>query len=265
MKLAQILILTVALGAGFAAYRLAGTESDARVEVVQERIEIPSAEVLVAARDISLGTPLKSEDLRWSKWPLDSVTQRAITREAEPAALTGVAGAIARASFVEGEPISQHKLARADHGFMSAILPKGMRAVSTQISPETGAGGFILPNDRVDVVLTRRGSGGEGGGLESFTSETILSNVRVLAIDQALEEQDGRQVVVGKTATLELRPEQTEILALADQLGELSLALRSLEDSHPNAGEILARNVTVCKSTACSIMKFSVSNQVTAQ
>ena len=104
-----------------------------------------------------------------------------------------------------------------------------MRAVSTEISPETGAGGFILPNDRVDVILTRRDREAEkAAGVEVHTSETILRNMRVLAIDQTVEEKNGQRVVVGKTATLELAPRQAETLALSRQLGTLSLALRSL-------------------------------------
>jgi pilus assembly protein CpaB len=116
---------------------------------------------------------------------------------------------------------------------MAAILPTGMRALSTDISPETGAGGFILPNDHVDVILTRRDRDAEAsnGGVEAHVSETILNNVRVLAIDQTIEEKGGQRVVVGKTATLELSPRQAERLTLAHQLGTLSLALRSLVDS----------------------------------
>jgi pilus assembly protein CpaB len=122
---------------------------------------------------------------------------------------------------------------------MAAILPSGMRAVSTQISPETSAGGFILPNDHVDVILTRRDKDAEKAtGSEVHTSETILANVRVLAIDQAVEEKNGQKVVVGKTATLELAPRQAETLALAHQLGTLSLALRSITDASPGKTEI---------------------------
>jgi pilus assembly protein CpaB len=111
-------------------------------------------------------------------------------------------------------------------GFMAAILPTGMRAVATQITPETGAGGFILPNDRVDVIVTPRGANDKSNS----TSETILRNVRVLAIDQNVEEKNGQKVVVGKTATLELTPGQAETLALSQQLGLLSLALRSIAE-----------------------------------
>ena len=114
---------------------------------------------------------------------------------------------------------------------MAAVLPAGKRAISTEISAETGAGGFILPNDHVDVLLTRRDKQAEkSAGVEIHTSEIILSNVRVLAIDQTVEEKNGQRVVIGKTATLELTPPQAETLALARQLGTISLALRSLVD-----------------------------------
>src|SRR2546425_4214108 len=120
---------------------------------------------------------------------------------------------------------------------MAAILPTGMRAVSTEISPETGAGGFILPNDRVDVILSRRPKDADRkADAEPASSETILTNVRVLAIDQTVEEKNGQRVVVGKTATLEVSPRQAETLALSRQLGTLSLALRSLVDFNSKDG-----------------------------
>jgi pilus assembly protein CpaB len=103
-----------------------------------------------------------------------------------------------------------------------------MRAISTEISPETGAGGFILPNDRVDVILTRREK--NAAGADAVNSEIILSNVRVLAIDQAPKEKEGTSALVGRTTTLELKPEQAETLARSRQMGTLSLALRSIAD-----------------------------------
>ena len=141
--------------------------------------------------------------------------------------------------FSAGEPIRESKLIKAKgSGYMAAILPSGMRAISVEISPETGAGGFILPNDHVDVILSRRDRLAEkSAGVEVHTSEVILSNVRVLAIDQTVEEKNGQRVVVGKTATLELAPRQAETLALSRQLGTLSLALRSLVDSDKDKPE----------------------------
>jgi pilus assembly protein CpaB len=114
---------------------------------------------------------------------------------------------------------------------MAAILPSGKRAISIGVSPETGASGFILPNDHVDVVLTRRDRQAEKAtGTEVHVSETILSDIRVLAIDQTVEEKNGQKVVVGKTATLELTPRQVETIELSRQTGTLSLALRSISD-----------------------------------
>src|SRR6202021_122175 len=150
-----------------------------------------------------------------------------------------------RAPFIPGEPIREPKLVKANgSGFMAAVLPGGMRAVSTEISPETGAGGFILPNDRVDVILSRREKNPDRtNSTDVVISEIVLSNIRVLAIDQAPREKDGQNSVVGKTATLELKPAQAELLARARQSGTISLALRSMLDAHaPDAPRTDGRN-----------------------
>jgi len=234
MKAARILVLGVALAAGgAAAYLVSGDEKKpdlAPAPVAQ----FPTVDVLIAKADIGMGTAVAPENLSWQAWPEATTGDSYITRKAKPNAPEELAGAITRAPFTAGEPIRETKLIRANGaaGYMAAILPSGMRAVSTEISPETGAGGFILPNDRVDVLLTRRPRDGNS----SASSETILTNVRVLAIDQAVEEKNGQRVVVGKTATVELLPQQAETLAQSRQLGTLSLALRSLLDaSKPEA------------------------------
>jgi pilus assembly protein CpaB len=159
-----------------------------------------------------------------------------VRRVDRPDAIEQLSGAIARVPIASGEPLRESKLIKAKgSGYMAAILPSGMRAVSTEISAETGAGGFILPNDRVDVILSRRDKETERlTGIESMTAETLLSDVRVLAIDQAVEEKNGQTVVVGRTATLELTPRQVETLAMGRLMGTLSLALRSLADSDPS-------------------------------
>src|SRR6185503_5736398 len=149
-----------------------------------------------------------------------------------PNATTEIAGMIARSPFITGEPIREQKLVKSDgSGFMAAILPTGMRAISTEISPETGAGGFILPNDHVDVILTRRMKNPDQPNQpELVTAAVVLANIRVLAIDQAPKEKDGQSALVGKTVTLELKPDQISVLASARQAGTLSLALRSIAD-----------------------------------
>ena len=147
---------------------------------------------------------------------------------------------------------------------MAAILPTGMRAVSTEISPETGAGGFILPNDRVDVILSKHDKNPDRNGAgDIVNSEIILTNIRVLAIDQAPREKDGQNSLVGKTVTLELKPEQTETLARARQSGTLSLALRSIADV--NIVESNADDQNHKRSDAVNIVRYGIATPTTTQ
>ncbi len=142
---------------------------------------------------------------------------------------------------------------------MAAILPSGMRAVSTDVTPETSAAGFILPNDHVDVILSRRDREAEkAAGVEVHTSETILSNVRVLAIDQTVEEKGGQRTVIGKTATLELTQRQAELLVMSRTMGQLSLALRSLVDASEAPAEERGG-----RRTGISIVRYGVSTTTT--
>jgi pilus assembly protein CpaB len=232
MKAARLVILAIAVGAGGLAALLAGG-SPPPAPVV-ERAAAPRMEtvdVLVARATINMGQVITAETIDWQSWPAAANTANFIVRSAQPDAKDKMTGAIARFSFVAGEPISEAKVIKADgSGFLSAILPAGMRAVSTEVSPETAAGGFILPNDRVDVILTKR-ERVEGGTGEQHVTESVLLNVRVLAIDQTIQEKGGEKVVVGRTATLELSQRQAETLALSRQQGTLSLALRSLADA----------------------------------
>ncbi|MDP2410165.1 MAG: Flp pilus assembly protein CpaB [Pseudolabrys sp.] len=236
MKAARVVVLTVAIAAGGVAAMLAGRSDPPPPPTTPvAEVKVESVDVLVAKAEIPMGHALSPGELEWQAWPMSAATGDFIRKKDRPDALETLSGHIARAPFVAGEPIREAKLVNAKgSGFMAAILPTGRRAVSTQISPETGAGGFILPNDHVDVILTRRGrSGADNAGAgsgDSFSSEIILSNIRVLAIDQSVEEKGGQKVVVGKTATLELSPNQSETLALSQQLGTLSLALRSITD-----------------------------------
>ena len=188
--------------------------------------------------DIGLGETIAPENLQWQTWTDSTASGSFIRKKDRPDAITQLAGSIVRTPFIAGEPIREQKLVKANGaGFMAAILPSGMRAVSTEISAETGAGGFILPNDRVDVVLSkreRRQSEEGGAAPEIISSQVILSNVRVLAIDQAPKEKEGQNAVLGKTATLELKPDEVQTLAKARMSGTLSLALRSIADSRNN-------------------------------
>jgi pilus assembly protein CpaB len=240
MNTARIVVLAIALGAGgIAAYLVSGYDDRKPVVPAAPVVSLPTVDVLVAKSDINLGQTVKPEDLQWQTWPAATASNSFIRRTDRPDAPNQLAGSIARAPMIAGEPIREQKLVRADgSGFMAAILPSGMRAVSTEISAETGAGGFILPNDRVDVIVTKhvKTPGRDGALLDLVASNIILTNVRVLAIDQAPKEKEGQNSVLGKTVTLELKPEQAVKLSLERQSGQLSLALRSIADT--NAAEL---------------------------
>jgi len=233
MNVARITVLGVAVGAGVIAAMLALNLSQQAEPVVAVDVPtIDAEEVLVAADDIPLGRTLSSGDFSWELWPRAGSTEGLVLRADQPDADQEFSGAIARSPFFTGEPIRVAKLAFADSGYLSAILPSGKRAVATTISADTSAGGFILPNDQVDVIMTRRVES-PIDGQEQFITETILTNVRVLAIDDTIEEGDGEPNVIGQTATLELTPQQAEILTAAQQMSErLTLSLRSLADAN---------------------------------
>ena len=182
---------------------------------------------MVAAGELVQGQALDEKSLRWQSWPKESVSAGFISREAKPDALTSFTGALVRSHFVAGEPIREEKIARGAAGMLAAMLPPGKRAVAIRVSAESTAGGFILPNDRVDVIQNISSS---AEGSPRTQSRTLLRNVRVLAVDQKADETKGQLVVVGKTATLEVSPAEAEIIASAQAAGTLSLALRSIAD-----------------------------------
>jgi pilus assembly protein CpaB len=263
MKAARLVVLSVAIAAGGFAALLAG-RSEKAPEVKPESVtKVETVDVLVARSDIPMGQALSPGDVQWQAWPPSASTGNFIRKNNRPQAIEDLSGMIARVPFIAGEPIREAKLVNAKgSGFMAAILPTGMRAVSTQISPETSAGGFILPNDHVDVILTRRDRDADkSGGGDARTSETVLSNIRVLAIDQNVEEKNGQKVVVGKTATLELNPSQAETLVLSQQIGTLSLALRSVTDASRN--DTPGDDDNSGKRNSVNIVRFGVSTTTT--
>jgi pilus assembly protein CpaB len=233
MRLAILGLAIVAAGAAaFLVQQLTARPPAAPVEQA-ERLDPQSLQaVLVASTDLGLGQALASSDLKWQEWPEDAITTSFITRDDRPEARSELKSAVTRSLIAAGEPIFQSKLVLDNEGgFMAALLEPGRRAMAVSISEETAVGGFILPNDRVDVILSREGRG--EGGSQGIVSETALENVRVLAIDQNYEQVEGKQVFVGETATLEVTPYQAEQLAFAEQSGEIALVLRSVSDVAP--------------------------------
>jgi pilus assembly protein CpaB len=262
MKAARLVVLGVALAAGGVAALLAGGHHEAPPPVVAPPPPpLATVDILVAKNDLSRGQVIGEGDVDWQTWPAASANASFIKRTDRPDAAHQFVGAIARESVASGEPIRDPSVVFAKgSGFMAAILPKGMRAVSMEVSAENAAGGFILPDDHVDVVLTRHDKMQTGGGAsDKIVSESILRNVRVLAIDQAVEEKAGQRVVVGKTATLELSPDQAETLQLSRQQGTLSLTLRSLIDSRSDSPEDDDDNNTSKKRAPINTVRYGVS------
>jgi pilus assembly protein CpaB len=243
MKPARLAVLGCAMAAAAgAAVLMVGGQPPQPVVQAEPAPAVRTEDVLVAAADLPMGQTVRPADLRWQSWPADAVPGGFITRTSSPNALEETTGSIARQPFLGGEPIRREKLIKADgSGFMSAILPSGMRALAITIDTRgaTSAGGFILPNDRVDVIRTFRDDDtSRSGGSDVHVSETILSNIRVLAIGQTVQERNGEKVVTGETATLELTPGQVELVTLAQKVGQLSLALRSLTDANQTEAAI---------------------------
>ena len=237
MNTSRLIILEVAvvaaIGAGYVAKNmLTPPPPEVIVERAPDEPAIKLSEVLILDADVSMGSVV-GDALAWQSWPSDAIGEAFITRESDPNALEELTGALARVPLYSGEPLRRSKLIGEGQSFMSSILPSGRRAVATQIAADTSAGGFILPNDYVDVIMTRRSNTAGGGAGEGFITETILKNIRVLAIDQAIQEdEEGRRVRVGDTATLELTPEQAEIITVAQQMADrLTLALRAVADA----------------------------------
>ena len=196
MKAARLVVLGVAVAAGgIAAYLAAGSKPPPPPPAAPAAPPLATVEVLVAKSDLSRGQVIENQDIGWQTWPADAANPTFIKKSDRPNAANDFTGAIVRVSMVAGDPIREPYVVMAKgSGFMAAVLPKGMRAVAVDISPESGAGGFILPDDRVDVVLTRRDKSAEKAtGIEKYVSDTILRNVRVLAVDQAVEEKSDSQ------------------------------------------------------------------------
>jgi pilus assembly protein CpaB len=197
------------------------------------------SDVLVAAGDLTPGAQLTPASVRWEQWPRTSVDPSYITRATAPDPAKFTQGAVVRTHMVAGEPMTPTKIAHADSaGFLASMLTPGMRAVSIVVSADTSAGGFILPDDRVDVLCT---VSLPGSGANRFRTSTILKDVRVLAVDQTYESKDSK-TVVGRTATLELSPQQVELVEHARASGTLSLALRPLGEKETASTETKQQN-----------------------
>jgi len=223
----RAIILVVALAAGsLAAWLVVSMQSgEAPAPQAAPVAKKPALEVLVAAADLPQSHVIAAKDLRWQAWPKEALTPTLISRSARPDAASALVGSTVRGRFVAGEPILEEKLGR---GMLADMLPSGKRAVAIRISAESTAGGFILPNDRVDVIQSMVR---QDGAQSEYWSRTLLTNIRVLAIDQTADDPKGL-AVIGKTATLELSPSEVPVIVAGQAAGPLSLALRSAADGN---------------------------------
>jgi pilus assembly protein CpaB len=259
MKRAQLIGITVAGGAGLLAFVVMRLMLSAPPEPTRVAEPVNATEVLVARRDIPMGELTKDTDFRWQTWPADGVARNFITHKDGEEGMKSVVGSIVRQPILSGEPVTRIKVIKpGEGGVLAAILPSGMRAISTRIKEETAAGRLILPNDHVDVILTRRIGG--SNGQEQHVSDTLFRNVRVLAIGQQIETKEGNKVSDGgaNTATLELTPEQAELLARANAMGEISLSLRSIADSAKDGAVSNADPFATDRGTAVRMLKYGV-------
>lgn len=209
---------------------------------IAPQVELPQVDVLISVRDLRVGETLSLEDFAWASWPEEALNPGQIVKDTQPEAIEDYSGYIVRIPIFEKEPILPQKIVkRGQAGIMAALVSPGMRAVALEISTETASGGFILPDDRVDVILTREVDITTSDGIVSeLRSIIILENVRVLAIDQRMNAGPDSQTAIGSTATLELSPSDATLIAYGQESGDLSLSLRSLSDALASGDTVIS-------------------------
>jgi pilus assembly protein CpaB len=260
MKAARLAVLGVALAAGIGAAIIATSSKPPEV-VVTQAPPPPTDKVLVAAKELNFGDVIDEAGMRWEDWPKDNIPEGFIRQSASPGGINELKDAIVRANFAAGEPLRRERLVKGS-GFLATVLAPGKRAVAINIDTQgsSTAGGFILPpNDRVDVIhIFRDEEAARKGNGNSFVSRTILTDIRVLAIGQNVQEKNGERVITGANATLELTPSQAETIVAAQRTGQLSLTLRGMTDvkasgeQYPNGSHelVVVRNGVVMQDGA---------------
>jgi pilus assembly protein CpaB len=260
MNLPRLVVLGfAAIAAGGIALLAHGLLGGGTPKVIAHPAPLVSmAKVLVAAENLAPGQHLTGAQVRWQPWPKSSLDPNLMTQATAPNVDFALRGTVVRSPIVAGEPITEAKIVRTDaSGLMAATVTPGMRALSMGVSTDTGAGGFILPNDRVDVIATVQISDMP----KRFRTMTIIQNVRVLAMDQTYKEDKDQKVVIAKTATLELSPAQAELVAMASASGTLSLALRGLADSTASslvASALLSSAMSTAEQGTVGVIRYGI-------
>lgn len=262
MKRAQVIGFSVATAAAVLAYYVASSFMRPPATVTVEK-QVDSTEVLVAGADIAVGQIVNEGNFRWMPWPVAAVSRGYITKHDGAATMHELSGSVARSALLAGEPITAQKLIKAGQGgVLAAILPQGMRAISTKIKAETAAGSLILPNDHVDVILIRRVRG--RSGQDDNVVDTLFRNVRVIAIGQQIETKEGKKSADNSatTATLELTPRQAEMMALANAMGEITLSLRSVADLSSDPERAGGLDFNKQRNNSVRVMRYGTASRV---
>lgn len=225
-----LLILVAVVMAGATALMIRGWLDAQRAAMAPHPVEQAPVqrgpEILVAKVDLAAGQFVRPEHLRWQPWPEGSLAPAYVVQGRRP--LEDFVGAVVRFPIAAGEPVTEGRVVvPGNSGFLAAVLQPGMRAVSVGVNPTSGISGFVFPGDRVDVILTHNLPRMEGGDEQRRAATTVLQDIRVLALDQRIDSQPG-QAMVARTATFEVTPRQSQIIAVASEVGRLSLSLRSL-------------------------------------
>lgn len=238
--LVAVLALTLAGGTAFFVQSWLNKQREALyASIPRAAPEKAGPKVLVARKPLAAGLILSAEHLTWQSWPKDGISKSYIVQGGDGPDARSLYGAVLRRATGLGEPVTEDRIVKpGDRGFMAAVLTPGMRAVTVPVTATSGIAGFVFPGDRVDLILAHDFQTGEGPQRRlNRASETLLTDVRVLAVDQKTSSRDGA-VVVAKTATIEVTPRQAEAVAVSVRLGEISLSLRSLRREDIAAGEV---------------------------
>lgn len=240
LRMSIIMVLVLAAAAlGLIAYSMNQTKAPVQVS---EKASAPLTKYLVSARPLKPGTLTRDEDFRSD--PLDNAPAGAIRDTAEER--TRLLGSLIRKNLETGNLITlENVLPRGDRGFLASVLEPGSRAISIKVDAESGVSGLIKPGDYVDVVLTQVSANADVA--RRALSETLLQNVRIIAIDQEIVQGGGANntatAKVAQTVSLQLAPEQVKKITVAKNLGTLSLAMRSAVELRDTAD---SRTISSC-------------------
>jgi pilus assembly protein CpaB len=239
MTLKNILLLFIALGAAGITAMLANNWINSERAALMALNSGPQesqqvTQVLIVKDNLKAGNFVRAENLKWQNWPEDGLAEEYVVKGIRQQ--KDFIGAVVRNAITPGQPMTDNLVVHpGERGFLAAVLGIGNRAVSVPVNATSGISGFIFPGDRVDLILTSRFNSKDADGkiLNRYVTKTLLSGIRVLAIDQKTESKNG-EVNPAKTVTIEVTPKQAEKIAIGMAMGSLSLSLQSLARDQNN-------------------------------